>query len=515
MKAMTAREHNLSVAYGLYPVAVSQQANRSWTVTAENGNGERQEIRAAFVIDATELGDVAKMAGVKYDKGMEARAATGEEIAPEAPNHIIQDLTYVAILKDYGRDMTIPRPTGYDAGLYAGCCINPLCTHPKEPDRLRSRKDMISYGALPNGKYMINWPIEGNDFYLDLVDMTRAERTEAVKAAKNFTLGFVYFIQHELGYSHLGLADDEFPTPDRLPFIPYHRESRRIHGDVRFTYNHVKTPYAQTLYRTGIAVGDYPVDHHHTRYTGHETLPRLYFYPIPSYSLPLGTLIPAGFENLLVAEKSISVSNIINGTTRLQPVVMQIGTAAGTLAALSLHHRQSIHQVPVREVQNAILASGGYLQPYLDADKGTEMFGVLQRIGSTGILKGVGRKVEWANQFWLRADTVLLRGELAGLEEAYPCYKAPAGHAGETVSVGEALDAVATVAVHEGLLEKRSVRKRVAAAWKRLYGPTGRKRPVKRGEYARIVDKVLDPFNRLPVNIQGEYLRDGKERQGQ
>ena len=32
---------------------------------------------------------------------------------------------------------------------------------------------------------------------------------------------------------------------------------------------------------------------------------------------------------LIVAEKSISVSNIINGTTRLQPMVMQIGQAAG------------------------------------------------------------------------------------------------------------------------------------------------------------------------------------------
>ena len=32
----------------------------------------------------------------------------------------------------------------------------------------------------------------------------------------------VYFLQHELGFNTLGLADDEYPTADKLPFIPYH-----------------------------------------------------------------------------------------------------------------------------------------------------------------------------------------------------------------------------------------------------------------------------------------------------
>ncbi len=113
----------------------------------------------------------------------------------------------------------------------------------------------------------------------------------------------------------------------------------RIHGLVRFDLNHACEPFRQSqpLYRTCIAVGNYPVDHHHTRYHGYEELPNLYFYPIPSYGLPfLGTLIPKDVEGLIVAEKSISVSNIINGTTRLQPMVMQIGQAAGALAALAV-----------------------------------------------------------------------------------------------------------------------------------------------------------------------------------
>lgn len=512
MKAIVAKEKNLSVTYGFYPVAVKQNEDKSWTLTAQNDKNEQLTVHAKFIIDATELGDVAKMAGIKYDVGMEARANTGEDIAPEVSNNIVQDITYVATLKDYGKDVSISKPEGYNPQEYAGCCINPLCINPKEPDRLRTKEDMMTYGALPNNKYMINWPIEGNDFYVNLIDMTRSERIEALKAAKQFTMGYIYFIQHELGYKNLGLADDEYPTTDKLPFIPYHRESRRIHGDIRFNYNYAKAPYAQPLplYRTNIAVGDYPVDHHHTRYTGYEQLPRLYFHPIPSFGLPLGTIIPQGYENILVAEKSISVSNIINGTTRLQPVVLQIGTAAGTLAALSLRNNLSTHKVSVRDVQNAILASGGYLQPYLDAEKGTEMFATLQRIGSTGILKGVGRKVDWTNQFWLRADTTLLQSELEGLQEVYPYCQPTMTQPRKAVTVGQALDLVHNIAVHEGIMNKKAATKATNAAWLKLTNHTAqadKKQEITRAQYAYIIDKVLDPFNRKPVDIEGHFIQ--------
>ncbi|MFQ8712819.1 MAG: FAD-dependent oxidoreductase [Alistipes onderdonkii] len=46
-------------------------------------------------------------------------------------------------------------------------------------------------------------------------------------------------------------------------------------------------------------------------------------------------MIPAGTDNLVVSDKAISVSNLINGSTRLQPVVLLTGQAAGTLAAIA------------------------------------------------------------------------------------------------------------------------------------------------------------------------------------
>lgn len=476
-----------------------------WIAQVVLPDGKVEPVCAKIVIDATELGDVAKLCGVRYDIGKESKHDTGEDIAPEAGNGIVQDLTYVAILKDYGHDVTIPRPEGYNPNEFACACANELCITPKEPDRVWSKDMMITYGKLPNQKYMINWPIEGNDYYINLVEMSKAEREEALKAAKHYTLCFVYFLQHELGYRTLGLADDEYPTADKLPFIPYHRESRRIHGLVRFTLNHITHPFDQPekLYRTCIAVGDYPVDHHHTRYTGKEKLPNLYFHPIPSFGLPLGTMIPQEVDGLIVAEKSISVSNIANGTTRLQPVVMQIGQAAGALAALSIGQEKKIADVKVRDVQDAILAAGGYLLPYLDVPVESPLFKPLQRVGATGIMKGVGRNVGWSNQTWFRADTLLLMNELQGLADVYPQVSIATDDT-SVVSMQEAINLIGQIAAHEGL--KTDVAARTNDIWREYkWGEVGLTKPVSRAEMAVLIDKILDPFHRKEIDIHGSY----------
>lgn len=482
-----------------------KRENGFWVADVRLKDNTFKKVRAKVMIDGTELGDVAKMCGVKYDIGMESRRDTKEDIAPEEKNNIVQDLTYVAILKDYGKDVTIPCPEGYNKDEFACACASHVCITPKEPDRVWSKDMMITYGKLPNNKYMINWPIEGNDYYINLIEMTREEREEALKYAKNYTMCFVYFLQHELGFNTLGLADDEFPTVDKLPFIPYHRESRRIHGLVRFNLNNVCEPYKQPLYRTCIAVGNYPVDHHHTRYHGYDDLPNLYFHPVPSYGLPLGTLIPKDVEGLIIAEKSISVSNIINGTTRLQPMVMQIGQAAGALAALAVKKEIEINDVSVRNVQNAILDAKGYLLPYLDVALNEPLFKPLQRIGSTGILKGVGMSVDWANQTWFRADTLLLANEMEGLCDVYPSVDKQSVQDNSLMTIQEAIGLVEKIAKGEGIKMDET---KIEEIWENF----GLKnfdlnRNIKRGEMALLIDQILDPFNNKTIDITGDYIQ--------
>ncbi len=491
-RSMAEKEESLTVKFESSVTAI-ERAEKGWNLTLQSPEGEKR-VKAEVLIDCTELGDVAAQLGVKYDMGMESRSVTGEDVAPAEENDIIQDLTMVMILKDYGRDMTIERPADYDSTLFACACDNPVCRTPKEANRLWSKQMMLTYGKLPNGKYTINWPIEGNDFYVNMIEMNEEERAEAVRKAKAHTLNFLYFIQHELGLNTLYLADDEFPTEDKMPLMPYHRESRRVEGEVRFQLNHVTNPYDYTLYRTAIGVGDYPVDQHHTRYTGWESLPNLYFHSVPSYGVPMGVLLPKQVDGLIVAEKSISVSNLVNGSTRLQPVVMQLGEAAGIVAALAARQDIEPREVAVREVQREVLAGGGYLLPFLDLPATDAHFKALQRIGVTGIIQGVGMTVGWENQSWFRAQETISVAELMqGLQP----------YLSDTMA-----DEVLQCKEPVTLQHLESVVNPVSAdEWASLgLSDYNAERPLTRLECAAVIDARLQPFE-LPVDLNGNLVR--------
>ena len=322
-KALAANEKNLTVWFGYSFETVQKKDNKVTGATFRNeDNTEVLKIKAGVTVDGTELGDVLAAAGAAYDLGMDDPVVSGEKEARKK-NDIIQDLTWAAILKDYGEvtDKTIEKPEGYDAKKYHCCNTEAPCTDkPWNGDKLK----MLNYGKLPRSpgakydKYMLNWPAHGNDIYLNVVEDKYEVRKTKYESAKQHTLGFIYFMQTELGMKNIGLADDELDGG--LALIPYNREGRRVKGVVRMNINHIKNPYDNTLYRTGISVGDYPVDHHHAQYPG--KVPEIEFPHIPSYNIPLGALIPETIDGLIVCEKGISVTNIVNGTTRLQPVVL-------------------------------------------------------------------------------------------------------------------------------------------------------------------------------------------------
>jgi len=389
-----------------------EKKGEKWLVSVFK-DGKQIQILANELVDATELGDIAKEVGVPYNIGMDSRSRFEEAIAPLEENDIIQDLTYVLILEETEDVVNFEKPIGYDPSYFYCATANEDCK--KEMKRvLWPKEKMITYGELPNKKYMINWPINGNDYYANSIDLPKEKREILYEKAKLKSKQFLYYLQTELGFSHLRISKSEFPTSDGFPFIPYHRESRRIHGVTTLSINYLAEPYKQEnpLYKTGIAVGDYPVDHHHEAHPQANQLPELHFYPVPSYNIPLGCLIPKETDHFIVTEKSISVSNIVNGTTRLQPVVLQLGQAAGITAALAHLNKITPREVSVRSVQKTLLSQKAYLLPYLDVPREHPYFKAYQRIGATGILRGTGKNVGWENQTWLYADLPLIPEEV-------------------------------------------------------------------------------------------------------
>ena len=397
LKSIAQNEKNLKILYSTSTQSVSKHDGNNFNYQIKTSEGT---FISKILIDGTELGDLLPMLDDDYDVGMDSKEMYDENIAPEIKNDIIQDLTFVMILKNYNKRVKIDKPEGYDASEFYCSTSHKDC--PESDKALWSPLQMMNYGKLPNDKIMINWPIYGNDYYSNLIEMSKEEREVVFEKAKNKSLRYLYYIQDELGFDNYSISDDEYETDDNFPLIPYYREARRMKGQVTFSLNYIKNPYDQKhkLYRTGVLVGDYPVDHHHDAHPEKEKLPKLAFYPIPSYSLPFGSLISKKNSNFLVAEKSISVSNLVNGTTRLQPVVLQIGQIAGLIASESIKQNKKPNELNIRHIQSLILDNGGYIQPYLDVEKTHPHFKAFQRIGSTGILRGKGINVGWSNQSW-------------------------------------------------------------------------------------------------------------------
>ena len=128
--------------------------------------------------------------------------------------------------------------------------------------------------------------------------------------------------------------------------------------------------------------------------------------------------------------------------------------------------------------------------PYLDLPKEHRHFKALQRIGASGVLRGEGRNVGWANQTWFRAQDPLVAEEI---------YELGYDGLGEgPVTIGELLDAVFRGDAPASLEEW----------WTDLglenYEPT---RTVTRLEAAVVIDSELDHFMRQDVDLDGNFKR--------
>ncbi|MCC5942481.1 MAG: FAD-dependent oxidoreductase [Balneolaceae bacterium] len=523
---------NIQRIHGYYIDEAIMIGNRVAGATFFDMDGNRLRVEAAISIDATEYGDLMARSGADYFIGLDPISRTGEEIAPTHGNNMIQDLTYTATLKDYGpdADMTIPRPANYQPSIFMNACKE-LSDNPETFDGVDCIQ-MMDYARLPNDKFLINWPNYGNDYYLNVLEMDHHERLTLYEEAKNRTRQFIYFIQTEGGFKNLGFADDEYSTDDLFPYIPYHRESRRLDGLTMLTMNELTDPYGveNDLYKTAIGVGDYPLDHHRdlnpsppanlleegdrepyqfeTRYEA--------FPGIPSFSVPFGALIPKTIDGLLVAEKSISVSSIANGSSRLQPVVMTIGQAAGVAAAIAVQENLQPRDLPLRQVQQVLLDTNSWALPFIDTTPDDWHFQPLQRAGLSGILKGEGVPYAWANQTWIYPDSTMSTNEISeALSRAtdapmqfdpedntradvvfsiWQQIGSPSPGNGGTGFSDISADHTAANAIQYGI-ENGWFQDWITGD---LFEPDS---PIKRKEFAKIVDSALDTFNNLPIAI--------------
>lgn len=317
------------------------------------------EIRAKIVIDATELGDLLPMAGMKYRSGAESKDETGEAHAPEkARPENVQDFTYPFVIEHRpGTKNVIAKPPHYDEFNASGKFS--LEGYPMFTCKLRGEGEDLRIEKLPFWEYrrlissklfesdeypfdvaMINW--NSNDLRMqNIIDVDANTQAERLALGKALSLGFLYWLQTEaprddggFGYPEFYLRTDVLGSEDGLSKYPYIRESRRIVGQRTIVEEEIvvaTNPGARAhLFSDSVGIGRYPVDIH-----GEQDVPGAAQHTKP-FQIPLGALIPKDAANLLPACKNIGTTHVTNGSYRLHPIEWSIGEAQGTLAVLSL-----------------------------------------------------------------------------------------------------------------------------------------------------------------------------------
>ncbi len=322
-------------------------------------------VKAKITLDATELGDLLALAEIPYRWGWELQAQWEEASAPVAENELtknypIQAPTWVVIMQEFASEVAplIPAPPNYNPAKFTNAWAN------------YGQEEFLNYGRLPGNLFMINWPNHGNDYaegVQRLIDSETAKK-QFLQQSLWHTQGFAHFIQSQFGRKY-GLATNIFPSGGAYAIHPYYRESRRLVGITTVTEQDI-LPISDgdvaQLQPESIAIGNYECDHH---YPGVE-------FPLQSksirwggrwtgtpFTIPYSCLVPRQTDGFLACEKNISVSHIANGATRLQPVVMNIGQAAGMAAALCVELGCQPRDLPVSKLQNALLQAKASIIP--------------------------------------------------------------------------------------------------------------------------------------------------------
>jgi len=439
---LESRHLRLLLRHRAVSAEVAKDVVRSVTFRHLDGE-EHTEVRAAFVLDATELGDLLPLTGTEYVSGAESSVDTGEPSAGLDPKPgCVQSFTYpFAVEFRPGERHLVRRPDDYETNrdrqpytlrhLYhdergwltyrmfdsGERDVPPFWTYRRLIDATQ-----FADPRFPNDITMINWP--GNDFrHGSLIDVEPEEALAALQGAKALSLGFCHWLQSECprddggtGYGELLLRPDVMGTPDGFSKYPYIRESRRIRALRTVKEQEISARQQRgaraTYFPDSVGIGLYAIDIHPTE--GEVRIP-----PAPAlpFQIPMSALIPVRMRNLLPACKNIGATHITNGAYRLHAIEWNIGESAAHLAGFCLDRGLTPQSLAAddhrrQRLQRKLVRAGIPLHWYTDLPLDHELFEPSQVLAGWGIWTGDEDSLE------LRPKAPLGSAELKALTSA-------------------------------------------------------------------------------------------------
>ena len=207
-------------------------------------------------------------------------------------------------------------------------------------------------------------------------DASWKRKQEIIADHTYFELGMFYFLANDANvpqtvrdeFNNYGLCADEFVDFDGIPPQLYIRESNRLVGDFVLTQNNIANPRSRS---DSVATADWWLDMHMTgKYAvplegdggGNFTVQLEGNFPYnnetnpPSYDVPFRLMIPKNGTSNLLIPVCLSTSHVAFASTRIEAMLMGMGTAAGVAAQQLVEGTAAtVQQVNVTKVQDILV----------------------------------------------------------------------------------------------------------------------------------------------------------------
>jgi len=328
------------------------------SVIAQNvHSGQRMRFSASLFADTTGHGWIGYYAGAEYMVGQEARSEFGESLAPDKASKLTMgNSLYKAVFKSQDKEVPFICPE-WAYQWKDSNDFEPKGSH-KRIDEL-VRPENFDPPARGKGRNPRN-NISGTVSHAWWVEYGGMEDT--IEDAEH--------IRDELFRISLGLwnyAKNHNPNTVNknkhrelvwLNYVPGVRESRRLVGDYILSQKDLDD---KVVHDDHVAFCDWGVDLHHPQGFWVKGNDCIAVYKDHRKSIPYRTLYSKNINNLFMAGRNHSATQIAMAATRVMHPCAAMGQAVGTAAAIAVKHQTSprgVYQHHIAELQDTLIKDG-------------------------------------------------------------------------------------------------------------------------------------------------------------
>ena len=283
-----------------WAVATVQEGNEVQGVVFESKSG-RQAILARVVIDTTGDGDIFALAGARWESDI---------VEDDIHHRMNVAFLWSGVDMDKYREFQKADPTGYREVMERARRAGPTA----RPDPMPRTDQALFMGPRFAGYSS-----------LKVEDLTAVEI-----ASRRVMMDMIHFYRRNVPGFEGAYVSGTAPQMGT-------RHSRRLVGTTTMTANEWKSG---KIFDDEIGLSPPPTPRH------------------PNVSIPYGTLVPRGVENLLAAGRLLSCDAVTHTFMREVPNCWAMGQAAGVAAALAIGGGRRVQDVDIEALQRELAKQG-------------------------------------------------------------------------------------------------------------------------------------------------------------